>query len=176
MGMTDEQKQLDAEQAIPEVEEATTEPAEIERLQGLVVELKNQLARTQADWENYKKRVAREKEDLIAFANQRLVLGFLPVLDNLDRALATTPVEGDEKLRQGVELIARSFRESLAKEGVSEIDASPGQPFDPLLHEAVMTVENSEFAEEQIVLEFQKGYTLNDRVIRPSRVQVNKLA
>lgn len=174
--MTDEQKQAGAEEAAPQVEEAPSEAAEVERLQALVVELKNQLARTQADWENYKRRVAREKEDLQAFANQRLLLGFLPVLDNLDRALSTAPVDGDEKLRQGVEMIARSFRDSLAKEGVFEIDASPGQPFDPVLHEAVMTVENPEYEEDQIVLEFQKGYKLGDRVIRPSRVQVNKLA
>lgn len=174
--MTDEQKQAEVEETIPQVEEAPSEAAEVERLQALVVELKNQLARTQADWENYKRRVTREKEDLQAFANQRLVLGFLPVLDNLDRALATAPTPGDEKLRQGVEMIARSFRESLAKEDVSEIDAAPGTPFDPVVHEAVMTAENPEFEEDQIILEFQKGYTLGDRVIRPSRVQVNKLA
>ncbi|HLO01972.1 MAG TPA: nucleotide exchange factor GrpE [Symbiobacteriaceae bacterium] len=174
--MTDEQKQSEAEEATPQVEEAPSEAAEVERLQALVVELKNQLARTQADWENYKRRVAREKEDLQAFANQRLVLGFLPVLDNLDRALSTAPAAGDEKLRQGVEMTARSFRDSLAKEGVTEIEAAPGQSFDPILHEAVMTVENPEYEEDQIVLEFQKGYRLGDRVIRPSRVQVNKLA
>lgn len=181
--MTDEQKQAEAaeaasqgEEATPQVEEAPSTAAEVERLQALVVDLKNQLARTQADWENYKRRVAREKEDLQAFANQRLLLGLLPVLDNLDRALATAPASGDEKLRQGVEMTARSFRDSLAKEGVTGIDASPGQSFDPVLHEAVMTVENPEYGEDQIVLEFQKGYKLGDRVIRPSRVQVNKLA
>lgn len=173
--MTDEQKQTEAEEATPQVEEASNEAAEVERLQALVVELKNQLARTQADWENYKRRVAREKEELVAFANQRLLLGLLPVLDNLDRAIATAPAPGDEKLRQGVEMTARSFRDTLAKEGVAEIEAAPGQPFDPVLHEAVMTVENPSFEEDQIVLEFQKGYKLGDRVIRPSRVQVNKL-
>jgi molecular chaperone GrpE len=174
--MTDEQKQVEAEEATRQVEDVPSAEAEVERLQALVVDLTNQLARVQADWENYKRRVAREKEDLQAFANQRLLLGFLPVLDNLDRALATAPVAGDEKLRQGVEMTARSFRETLAREGVVPIDASPGQPFDPALHEAVMTVENPEYEEDQIVLEFQKGYKLGDRVIRPSRVQVNKLS
>jgi molecular chaperone GrpE len=174
--MTDEQKQTEAEEATPQVEETPSEAAEVERLQALVLEQKNQIARTQADGENYRRRVAREKEELQAFANQRLLLSFLPVLDNLDRALAAAPAPGDEKLRQGVEMTARSFRDILAKEGVTEIDAAPGQPFDPILHEAVMTVENPEYEEDQIVLEFQKGYKLGDRVIRPSRVQVNKLA
>jgi molecular chaperone GrpE len=155
-------------------EQAADPQVEIERLQALVMELKEQLARSLADWENYKKRIAREREELMVFANQKLILNLLPVLDNLDRALATQPTAGDEKLRQGVELTARSFRELLAKEGVTEIEAAPGQPFDPNIHEAVMTVENPEFEDDQIVMEFQKGYKLGDRVIRPSRVQVNK--
>jgi molecular chaperone GrpE len=155
-------------------EQAADAQAEIERLQAQVAELKDQLARCLADWENYKKRIAREREELMAFANQKLILNLLPVLDNLDRALATQATAGDEKLRQGVELTARSFRDLLAKEGVTEIEAAPGQPFDPNIHEAVMTVENPEYGDDQIVMEFQKGYKLGDRVIRPSRVQVNK--
>jgi len=95
------------------------------------------------------------------------------VLDNLDRALATPPTPGDERLRQGVELTARSFREILAKEGLTPIEAV-GQPFDPNLHEALATVESAEYPEGTVISEFLKGYKLGDRVIRPSKVQVSK--
>jgi molecular chaperone GrpE len=157
-------------------EESTVEAGareEIERLKAQVAELTERLIRSQADFENYRRRMQREKEELIVYANQKLILNLLPVLDNLDRALATPPVAGDEKLRQGVELTARSFRELLAKEGVTPIEAV-GQPFDPNLHEAVMTVESEEHPDETVVMEFRKGYKLGDRVIRPSQVQVSK--
>lgn len=146
---------------------------ELSRSQAEIADLNNRLLRTQADFENYRRRTAKEREDLIAYANQRLLISFLPVLDNLDRALSAPKVEGDEKLRQGVELTARSFREILAKEGVIAIEAV-GTPFDPNLHEAVMTVESDEHEDGTVVAEFQKGYRLADRVIRPSMVQVSK--
>ncbi len=147
--------------------------AELEQAKSQIAELTNRLLRTQADFENYRRRVQREKEELAVYANQKLILNLLPVLDNLERALATPPVEGDEKLRQGVELTARSFREILAKEGVEPIEAV-GKPFDPKFHEAVMTVESEEHEDGTVVAEFQKGYKLGDRVIRPSMVQVCK--
>lgn len=138
-----------------------------------VAELNNRLLRAQADFENYRRRMVREREELAVYANQKLVLSLLPVLDNLNRALATPPVAGDEKVRQGVELTARSFRDILSKEGVIPIDAV-GQAFDPNLHEAVMTVESDEHDDGTVVMEFQTGYKLGDRVIRPSMVQVSK--
>jgi molecular chaperone GrpE len=148
--------------------------AELEQARAQIQDLFNRLARTQADFENYRRRVQREKEELVVYANQRLILNLLPVLDNLDRALATPPAPGDEKLRQGVEMTARSFREILAKEGVTPIDAV-GQPFDPNLHEAVATVDaTAEHPEGTVVAEFQKGYKLGERVIRASMVQVAK--
>lgn len=138
-------------------------------------EVTGRLLRLQADFENYRRRVQREREELALFANQKLLLSLLPVLDNLERALGTPVAEGDEKLRQGVELTARSFREILLREGVEAI-AAVGQPFDPNLHEAVMTIESAEHPEGTVVAEFQKGYRLGDRVIRPSMVQVSKPA
>ncbi|HWI65049.1 MAG TPA: nucleotide exchange factor GrpE [Symbiobacteriaceae bacterium] len=148
---------------------------ELQKALDRVAELEDRLLRSQADFENYRRRVQREKEDLAVYANQKLLLNLLPVLDNLDRALATQAVAGDEKLRQGVELTARSFRDILAKEGVTAIEAV-GQPFDPNFHEAVMTVESAEHDDETVLSEFQKGYKLGDRVIRPSMVQVSKKA
>jgi molecular chaperone GrpE len=155
------------------VEEAGDQ--ELGRMQELVADVTNRLMRVQADYENYKRRVQKEKEDLAVYANQKLLLNLLPVLDNLERAMAAPAAPGDEKLRQGVELTARSFRDILAREGLSPIEAV-GQSFDPNIHEAVMTVESAEHPDGTVVLEFQKGYRLGDRVIRPSMVQVSKNA
>jgi molecular chaperone GrpE len=138
-------------------------------------ELKDRLVRAQADFENYKRRMQREKEELAVYANQKLILNLLPVLDNLERALTTAASPGDEKLRQGVELTARSFRELMGKEGITAIEAV-GQPFDPNVHEAVMTEESTEQEDGTVLFEFQKGYRLGDRVIRPSMVKVCKNA
>lgn len=147
--------------------------ADLDRAALEVADLSNRLIRAQADFENYRRRMAREKEDLAVYANQKLLLKFLPVLDNLDRALGAPKVEGDDKLRQGVELTARSFRDALISEGLVTIEAV-GQPFDPNQHEAVMTVESADHEDGTVVMEFQKGYQLGDRVIRPSMVQVSK--
>lgn len=145
----------------------------LQQVQDQIADLTNRLARAQADHENYRRRLQKEKEELAVYANQKLLLNLLPVLDNLDRALATAPSTGDEKLRQGVEMTARSFREILARENVVMIEAV-GQAFDPNVHEAVMTVESSEHPDGTVLAELQKGYRLGDRVIRPSMVQVSK--
>lgn len=145
----------------------------LEQARAEIAELNNRLLRAQADFENYRRRMAREREELGVYANQKLILSLLPVLDNLDRALSAPPVAGDEKMRQGVELTARSFRDILAKEGVTPIEAV-GQLFDPNLHEAVMTLESGEHEDGTVLMEFQKGYKLGDRTIRPSMVQVSK--
>ncbi|MGE5673560.1 MAG: nucleotide exchange factor GrpE [Mycobacterium leprae] len=147
--------------------------AELAQARAEVSELNDRLLRSAADYENYKRRMQREKEDLMVFANQKLILSLLPALDNLERALATPQSAGDEKLRQGVELTARSFRDALTREGLTPIEAV-GQHFDPNLHEAVMTVESPDHEDGVIVAEFQKGYKLGERVIRPSMVQVCK--
>jgi len=135
-------------------------------------ELMDRLIRLQADFENYRRRMQREKEEVAQYGTQRLLISLLPVLDNLERALATPPNPGDERLRQGVELTVRSFLEVLAREGVTPIEAV-GQPFDPHLHEAVMTGDDPEKEDGIVLEEFRKGYMLGDRVIRASMVKVN---
>lgn len=146
---------------------------ELEALREENAGLKERLMRALAEFENYRRRMQREKEELTVYANQKLIKALLPVLDNLDRALATPPTAGDEKLRAGVELTARSFRDLLAKEGVTAIEAV-GQPFDPNVHEAVMTEESTEHEDGTVLAELLKGYRLGDRVIRPSMVKVCK--
>ncbi len=131
----------------------------------------DRLRRLTADFENYKRRAQREKEELSLYGAEQFIKTILPVLDNLERALAAT---GDEQaLRTGVELTARQLREALARAGVLPI-AAAGEQFDPNLHMAVAVDVESEAAEDTIVAELQRGYKMNDRVLRPSMVKVAK--
>jgi len=129
----------------------------------------NDLKRVAADFENYRKRVARDQESLVARAHERLVEELLPVLDDLERALAAAEEHEEGKLEEGVRLVHRSLRDGLAREGLAEIETN-GR-FDPHVHEALLSQPSE--AEEGSVLEvLQKGYRLGDRVIRPARVVV----
>jgi molecular chaperone GrpE len=126
--------------------------------------------RAAADLENYKKRAAREREEAQKFANERLLKDLIPVLDNLERALAAAP-EGDP-LAKGVKLVLRAFEEALGRHGVKGFSAL-GQPFDPRLHEAVMQVAASgDQPPGTVVLEHGRGFLLNDRLVRPAMVGV----
>ena len=125
--------------------------------------------RAQADFTNYKKRAEQEKEETIKYANSRLLLSLLPVLDDLERAFASIPKRlANVQWVDGVRLIERKLRSTLEAQGLSPIEAT-GKPFDPYQHEAI----RQDSGEEGIVVEeIQKGYKLNDRIIRPSRVVV----
>ncbi len=128
------------------------------------------LLRKQADFENYRKRTEREREELRATVVADLVKRLLPALDNLARALGTA--EGsDDALRQGVVLIHQQFVEALRKEGVLTMDTL-GARFDPRLHEAVEVLDVDGFEQGVILEEMQKGYTYNDRLLRPALVKV----
>src|SRR5207249_11368661 len=129
----------------------------------------NDLKRVAADFENYRKRVARDQESLAARAHERLVKELLPVLDDLERALAAAEEHEEGKLEEGVRLVHRSLRDALTREGLAEIETN-GR-FDPHVHEALLSQPSE--AEEGSVLEvLQKGYRLGDRVVRPARVVV----
>jgi molecular chaperone GrpE len=129
----------------------------------------NDLKRVAADFENYRKRVARDQESLVARAHERLVKELLPVLDDLERALAAAEEHEEAKLEEGVRLVHRSLRDALTREGLAEIETN-GR-FDPHVHEALVSQPSE--AEEGSVLEvLQKGYRLGDHVIRPARVIV----
>jgi len=129
----------------------------------------NDLKRVAADFENYRKRVARDQESLVARAHERLVKELLPVLDDLERALAAAEEHEEATLEEGVRLVHRSLEEALKREGLAEIETN-GR-FDPHVHEALLSQPSD--AEEGSVLEvLQKGYRLGDHVIRPARVIV----
>ena len=173
---SDEGSEGDAAEKAPEEEKAepeqSAEEAESERYMRLM-----------AEFQNFKKRAAKEKSDIHAFANERIVNDLLPVLDNFERALggeaegagADTPELSEEvkNYAKGMELICGQLRTALEKAGLKEISAL-GEDFDPAFHNAVMTESLEEFEDGKISKVLQKGYTLNDRVIRPSMVAVNK--
>ena len=152
-----------------EAEQEQTLEEQVAALEAERDERVNDLKRVAADFENYRKRVARDQESLVARAHERLVKELLPVLDDLERALAAAEEHEEAKLEEGVRLVHRSLEDALRREGLAEIETN-GQ-FDPHVHEALLSQPSD--AEEGSVLEvLQKGYRLGDRVIRPARVIV----
>ena len=142
---------------------------EVERLQ-------DRLVRLQAEFENFKKRMAREKTEYLKYAHEALVLEFLPILDNLERAIASARAEaGSTPLLEGIEMIARLFRVVLGKAGVKPMEVV-GQPFDPAYHQAVEQVESSHGDVSVVVGEVQRGYLIEGRVLRPAMVKVSRPA
>lgn len=128
--------------------------------------------RLQADFENFKKRVEREREADQRQASARVVHNLLPVLDNFERAIASANAEQTSSFHQGVQLIFRQILDELRREGLEAI-GTVGQPFDPALHEAVSTEELVNLPHHTIIEEIQRGYTLNERLLRPSLVKVS---
>ena len=128
--------------------------------------------RLMAEFQNFKRRAAKEKSDIHAFANERIIGDLLPVMDNFERALETE-TDDIEAYAKGMQLIFEQMKTALEKAGLKEIEAL-GLDFDPNVHNAVMTDNTEEFENDKISKVLQKGYRLNDKVIRPSMVAVNK--
>ena len=166
---TEEQLQEESGEAAEEEEEAALE----ERLAAAEARAQEHLAdlqRVAADFDNYKKRAVRERDQLVARAAERLVKELLPVLDDLERALEAANEHEEAKLEEGVRLVHRALADALAKEGLTEIETEGA--FDPHVHEALLS-QPGDGAESGSVLQvLQKGYRLGDRVLRPSRVIV----
>lgn len=134
--------------------------------------LQDKYLRLAAEFENYKRRAQRDQSDVARFANDKLLKDLLPTIDNLERAIQCghdTPNSGG--LMQGVELTYKQFLDTLTKLGVSQI-TSIGEPFDPSKHQAVAQVESPTAPENTVVEEFQKGYFLHERILRPAMVTV----
>ncbi len=130
--------------------------------------------RQSADLENFKKRVAREKEEAFKYGNEALVKDLLPILDNLERALEHADLGGNGKpLLEGIELTLKGFLEILEKHGVTQISAK-GETFNPQKHEAFAQVESKDHEPNTVVQELHKGYFMRDRLLRPSLVSVAK--
>ncbi len=165
-----------AEAADESAKEAAEEAVEqdAEALAGQLAELNQRFLRVAADFENYKRRTALEKDDLLKYSNAKLIGELLPVLDTFQLALKNSG-NGPEvqNVVKGMEMIYRQMLQVLEQAGMSKIEAV-GQPFDPKLHEAVMQVEDDSVPEDTVVEELRAGYMLKERVIRPSMVKVSK--
>ncbi len=140
-----------------------------ETAEKLIQAEKEKYLRLCAEYDNFRKRSQKEREGLYADIKADTLLKFLPVYDNLERALATPTA--DEAYRKGVEMTMVQFNQTLEKLGITEIEAL-GKPFDPNVHNAVMHVEDETFGENEVVEVFQKGFKLNDKVIRFAMVKV----
>ena len=149
------------------------QPAAESELQKLRVErdtLLDRLARSQAEFDNARKRAVREQQDFREYAIADAVKALLPTLDSFERALETSAGEESE-FRGGVELIYKQLQDSLAKVGLQPIHAK-GEPFDPNLHQAIEMVDTTEVKDHHVLEELQRGYKLKDRLLRPSMVKV----
>lgn len=136
----------------------------------------DRLLRQTADFENFKKRAARERQEAVRFANEGLIQKLLPVLDNFEMALTAAnaaPVDGVKSLQDGVTMILQQLRQTLLEAGLEEIDAA-GKPFDPNLHEAVSQQDSAELPEGQVLQQLRLGYKLRERLLRPATVIVSR--
>ena len=188
---TDERENLEINESEMRAEETTDErPDEIDvplekmtkfqlrdevaRFQAAAEENYDRYLRSEADLENAKKRFAKEKTDLTKFANESLIKALIPVLDNLEKAIDHARESNSTgSLIEGVELTLKGFKDALEKEGLVEINAV-GEPFDPNFHEAAREQESGAVPPGTVIEAYQKGYLLNDRLVRPAMVVVSR--
>ncbi len=153
------------------IEEAPVD--EKDRLTAELQEMNNKYLRLYAEFENYKKRVNKDKEELVKYGNESLLYELLPVIDNLEMALRHASNNVSSGLVQGVEITLKELQKILEKFGLIAIEAN-NKPFDPLVHHAMTQNERDDIDEKIVVEEFRKGYMLRDKVLRPSLVAVSK--
>ena len=164
-----------AEEQVEEVSQEEILQAKVEELEKANAELKDQMLRRQAELENYKKRLIRDKEEAIQFSNENLIKDLLGFLDNMDRALAAAKNGGDlNGLVEGFEMTRDQLLSTLDRNWGLKAIESVGKEFDPSLHEACMMAVDESLDKETVLDEFQKGYTLHERVIRPAKVKIGK--
>ncbi|KWX76937.1 nucleotide exchange factor GrpE [Paenibacillus jilunlii] len=153
--------------------EASGKGEEAKRLQELADEYQGRALRVQADFDNFRRRTQKEKEELAQYATSKLVGELLPVLDNFERAIATAPATPEfEAFNKGVSMIFQQLEGVLKSEGLAAME-TVGQPFNPEYHQAIMQVESEEHEEGIVTEEVQKGYLLKDKVLRPAMVKVS---
>ena len=169
------EKTLEEEETMSAEADQTTQADEAvaEQLNKQLEEANSKLLRVQADYDNFRKRTQKEKEELAKYASAKLIENLLPSIDNFDRALAASEATGDfEALAKGLDMIYRQLKSTMEAEGLAEMEPV-GTPFNPEFHQAVMTVETDEYEEGIVVEVLQKGYMLKDKVIRPAMVKVS---
>lgn len=145
----------------------------IEQLERELADLKNQLLRKSADFDNYRKRMQREKEEFAAYANRELLLDIVPIIDDFERAIKSGEESEDfSSFHDGIVMIEKQFTSMLERKWKLRRFDSEGEEFDPQRHEAMMTEDSSEVEHPTVREDFQKGYLLNERVLRPAKVKV----
>jgi molecular chaperone GrpE len=154
-----------------DVREAAADVAAWGDSQAVLEDLQARYTRLSADFENFRRRSARETHDRARYASEHVALALLPVLDNLQRAVEHAPAGANDEFVEGLRHTVRQFEEALASVGVLPIEAE-GQPFDPNLHEAVTGEESEKVDVDTVVSDLRRGYRLHDRVLRPSMVRV----
>ena len=181
-GLQEKEEMTAEEQPVEDVTDTAAEPADVTvedvpaeedraaELEAQLQEKNDRILRLQADFENFRRRTAKEKEELAAVITQNLLTDLLPLLDNFERAMAVEQSDG-EAFQKGVEMIFTQLREVMEKHGLENIKAEDA-PFDPNIHQAVMRVENPDVEDGTITQVLQKGYQAKGRVIRPAMVQV----
>ena len=148
-------------------------PDQLEALQRDKNALQDRLLRTAAEFDNYRKRMERERRELSEYAAADVLKDLLPILDNFERALQAPATPETEALRKGLELIHRQMLDVLKKRGVTQIEAL-GADFDPNFHEAVIHEASADHREGEVMQELQRGYLLGERLLRPAMVKVAK--
>jgi molecular chaperone GrpE len=174
-----EEQQLDAEHELPPGEQAESEQpgtpeagdrvSEVDKLRAERDTLLDRLARMQAEFDNARKRAAKEQQDYRDYALADSIKALIPVLDSFDRALQTSPEKSE--FHAGIELIHKQLQDALAKIGVRPV-AAKGEQFDPRYHEAIEMIDTEDFEDHQVLEELQRGYKLKDRLLRPAMVRV----
>jgi molecular chaperone GrpE len=175
---TEKKENAEAAEPLAPLEAATITPEQLEELKARAAKADehwDRLLRTAADFENFKKRAARERQEGIRFANESLIEKLVPVLDNFDQAMAAAAQVGAAdsatSLQAGIAMILQQLKTVLKEAGLEEIDAT-GRPFDPNWHEAVSQKETTEVPDGYVVQQLRKGYKLRDRLLRPAGVVV----
>lgn len=173
--------QTESEAAVPPAEETASAGERLKQLEEALAVKEAEAAanwdkfvRERADLENYRRRVQKEKEELLKYGNESLLLEILPVLDNMERALAHSGEESQNAVIEGVRMTHTMLLGALKKFGVSPIETGRGTAFDPAFHQAMCQVESDDLPANTVVEELQKGYVLNERLLRPAMVSVTK--
>ncbi len=173
LGQTiDQMSEAVVETPAPEQEAVAGAAAEVARLREERDALSDRLLRLAAEFDNYRKRIEREREQILEWARADVISQILPIVDNFERALESARWVGDfTALVQGLDLIRKQFDAVLSRFGVRRIETI-GQPFDPARHEAISTEERDDHEENTVIDEYQPGYMMGDRLLRPARVKV----
>lgn len=165
----------DSEEQMVETEEITVEEpiSALEESSQLASEYLDHLQRLQAEFDNYKKRVDREKKELIEYASAELVSELIDIMENLERGVASAKESDNiDSIVKGMEMVSTQLKDILGSRGLKPIE-SVGKKFDPHYHEAMMMIPTDEYPYNTVIEEFQQGYMMNDKVLRYSRVKVS---